>query len=62
MRIIHSIDELAEALAEGGDEADLVRDDGVWRDNPDQARAADPATYRDHVRLLATGGEFDRLA
>lgn len=61
MRIVHSLDELAEALAEGGDEADLVRDDGVWRSNPDADRAADLTTFCDHVRLLVTGGEFDRL-
>jgi hypothetical protein len=32
--------------------------DGVWRQDPERDRAADPATFRDHVRLLATGGRL----
>ncbi len=60
MRIVHSLDELWEALQEGADPADMDHGDGIWRDNnPDQARAADLATYRDHERLLRTGGQLD---
>jgi len=59
MRIVHSIDELVEALREGDDAADLTMDDGVWRQNPDRDRAADPAPYRDHMNLLRTGGKID---
>lgn len=63
MRIVHSIGEVAEALEEGADPADMVRDDGIYRDNnPDQARAAEWAAENDHLDVLRTGGRFDRLA
>jgi hypothetical protein len=55
MRIVHDIDELAEALAEGGDAADLVQGDGVWRQGQDRDRAADWANNRDHIDALLSG-------
>jgi hypothetical protein len=38
-----------EALTEGADPADMNYGDGIYRQNPDADRAADPATYRDHM-------------
>jgi hypothetical protein len=56
---VHSIDEIAQAIEEGGDPADLVEGDGVWRQGPDRDRAADLGTFANHQRLLLTGGQLE---
>lgn len=74
MRILLSdMDPRHEALVNGDDPADLVGPDaeikvgkrgrrgrGIFRDESlEDIRGRDMDTFADHVRLLATGGQFD---